>query len=86
MKKIIILILSIILFTKTVNATEQNGIIGGKMTGGISNVSIYIDNKTHPYATYYERLLKNAVNNWDNTGYGSNKFGYVYVGSNRGSK
>lgn len=61
-------------------------IFGHKMTGGISNVSIYIDNKTHPYATYYQRLIKNAVNNWDNTGYGTNKFNYVYVGSSNGSK
>lgn len=61
-------------------------IFGHKMTGGISNVSIYIDNKTHTYATYYQRLIKNAVNNWDNTGYGTNKFNYVYVGSSNGSK
>lgn len=86
MKKILIICFSLFLFTKTIYATEDNGIIGGKMTGGIGNVSIYIDNQTHPYATYYQRLIKNAVSNWDNTGYGTNDFNYVYVGSNRGSK
>lgn len=86
MKKILIFCFSLFLFTETIYATEGNGIIGGKMTGGIGNVSIYIDNQTHPYATYYQRLIKNAVSNWDNTGYGTNDFNYVYVGSNRGSK
>lgn len=68
------------------SAATIGPVYGHKMTGGIGNVSIYIDNRTHPYATYYERLIKIAVKNWDNTGYGTNKFNYVFVGSNNGSK
>lgn len=73
-------------FTLKISAVTLGNVYGHKMTGGIGNVSIYIDNKTHPYATYYQRLIKNAVTNWDNTGFGLNKFEYVYVSSSNGSK
>ena len=73
-------------FTLKISAVTLGNVYGHKMTGGIGNVSIYIDNKTHPYATYYQRLIKNAVTNWDNTGFGLNKFEYVYVSTSNGSK
>lgn len=59
-----------------------------RMTGGISNVYIYIDDKGSPRATYWQNLIKSAVNNWMYTGVGANKFyckGYVSSGTS-GSK
>ncbi|MDE7407473.1 MAG: matrixin family metalloprotease [Muribaculaceae bacterium] len=61
---------------------------GHRMTGGISNVYIYIDDKGSPRATYWQNLIKTAVNNWMYTGVGANDFyclGYVSSGTS-GSK
>lgn len=61
---------------------------GHRMTGGISNIYIYIDDKGTPKATYWQNLIKAAVNNWMYTGVGANDFyclGYVSSGTS-GSK
>lgn len=54
-----------------------------RMTGGIGNVYVYIDDKEPRKATYWQNLIKTAINNWVYTGVGANEFyclGYVSSG------
>mgnify|MGYP002069820034 FL=1 len=54
-----------------------------RMTGGIGNIYVYIDDKEPLKATYWQNLIKTAINNWVYTGVGANKFyclGYVSSG------
>lgn len=56
-------------------------VFGYRLKNGIGNVAIYIDGNTYPRATYWQGLIKNAVNNWMYTGYGGNNFYATYVSS-----
>lgn len=61
---------------------------GYRMDGGIGNIYMYIDGSGSPQATYWQNLIKTAVNNWMYTGVGANDFyrqGYVNSGAS-GSK
>lgn len=63
-------------------------ISGHRMEGGISNIYMYIDSNGSPRASYWQNLIKVAVNNWMYTGVGANDFycqGYVSSGTS-GSK
>lgn len=69
-------------------ADTATPVLGHRMTGGISDVYIYIDGSNSPQATYWQNLIKTAVDNWMYTGVGANNFyclGYVSSGTN-GSK
>lgn len=83
----IMLSICYILFTPlTVLAVQP--ISSHRMTSGISNIYIYIDDKLPLKATYWQNLIKTAVDNWMYTGVGANKFycqGYVSSGTS-GSK
>ena len=61
-------------------------ICGHKLIGGIGNVTIYIDSAGTPRATYWQRLIKDAVTNWMYTGVGANKFYGSYVTNSSSSK
>lgn len=55
----------------------------GRMEGGIGNIYVYIDDKQSLRATYWQNLIKTAINNWMYTGVGANGFycqGYVSSG------
>lgn len=56
-----------------------------KLMYGVDRVTIYIDDKGSPRASYWEILIENAVNNWMYTGYGANPFYGIFVDSNVGS-
>lgn len=60
--------------------------VNKRMSGGIGNVTVYIDSSQTPKATYWQALIKNAIHNWMYTGYGANDFYATYVSSNNGSK
>lgn len=67
---------------------------GGVMTGGLSNVSVYIDTgpgsgahrSASRDATFWERLIVAASNNWMYTGFGANPIYINYVNNTNGSK
>lgn len=61
-------------------------IFGHKLVGGIGDVTIYIDSVGTPRATYWQRLIKDAVTNWMYTGVGANKFYGSYVTNSSSSK
>lgn len=69
-------------------ASAAGPVFGYHMTGGISNIYMYIDSSGSPTASYWQNLIKSAVDNWMYTGVGANDFycqGYVSSGTS-GSK
>lgn len=83
---VIMVAICVLCVSSTVSAVGQ--ISDHRMTGGIGNIYIYIDDKQPLKATYWQNLIKTGVNNWMYTGVGANKFycqGYVSSGTS-GSK
>lgn len=78
------LICSLTLSSTTAFAADtETPVFGHRMSGGISDVYIYIDGSSYPQATYWQNLIKTAVDNWMYTGVGANNFyclGYVSSG------
>lgn len=63
----ITILASSLIGVKTAN-TEPPA-LGGRMINGIGNVTVYIDSGSG--ATYWQRLIKDAVHNWMYTGFGA---------------
>lgn len=83
---VVVLICALLMSTSKVLAADST--YGHRMIGGISNVYVYIDDKEPLKATYWQNLIKAAIDNWMYTGVGANQFyclGYV-SGYKTGSK
>lgn len=78
-------LLVLLMVNMTSAANTPTPVFNKKMETGIGNVIVYIDGNLTPRATYWQRLLTNAVHNWMYTECGANPFYATYVSSNNGS-